>query len=158
MPSRLTVLKPDSVNVTEYVPGTRLMILYWPSPSVTTVRLFSISAGLDASTVTPGMTPPLASRTTPAIACANATDWPNAKHASASHVWVRVKVFGTAAHFIIEDDGLGFTPEAKTCGDGLKNLRDRAAAIGVEFELRSQLGEGTFVSWKVPLDSVGPAP
>lgn len=81
-----------------------------------------------------------------------------AKHASASHVWVRVKVFGTSAHFIIEDDGLGFTPEAKTCGDGLKNLRDRAAAIGVEFELHSQLGEGTFVSWKLPLDSVGPAP
>src|SRR5262245_28095152 len=44
------------------------MILYWPSESVTPVRLFSISAGLAASTVTPGRTAPLVSLTTPAIA------------------------------------------------------------------------------------------
>ena len=37
---------------------------YWPVPSVTDVRDRSMSAGLDASTVTPGRTPPDASRTT----------------------------------------------------------------------------------------------
>ena len=37
---------------------------YCPEPSVTTVRTFSISAGLDASTVTPGSTAPEASVTT----------------------------------------------------------------------------------------------
>src|SRR3954468_9986419 len=42
------------------------MILYCPSPSVTTVRDFSISAGLAASTETPGSTAPDASRTSPA--------------------------------------------------------------------------------------------
>src|SRR5882672_11117834 len=42
-------------------------MLYRPSPSVTAVRTFSMSAGLAASTVTPGRTPPEASRTTPAI-------------------------------------------------------------------------------------------
>src|SRR5262245_2459404 len=42
-----------------------------------------MSAGLDASTVTPGMTPPLASRTTPAIACANAALSPMTAAASA---------------------------------------------------------------------------
>src|SRR5437762_2789842 len=47
---------------------------YWPVPSVTTVRTFSVNAELDASTVTPGRTPPDESLTTPAIvACANAT-------------------------------------------------------------------------------------
>ena len=47
---------------------------YWPVPSVTTVRTFSVNAGLDASTVTPGRTAPDESLTTPAIvACANAT-------------------------------------------------------------------------------------
>src|SRR6185436_9789720 len=40
---------------------------YWPVSSVTTERTFSISAGLDASTVTPGSTAPDASLTTPAI-------------------------------------------------------------------------------------------
>src|SRR6476469_9097664 len=43
------------------------MILYWPSASLTTDRTFSMSAGLEASTVTPGMTAPEESRTTPAI-------------------------------------------------------------------------------------------
>ncbi len=40
---------------------------YVPASSLTTVRTFSISTGLDASTVTPGSTPPDESLTTPAI-------------------------------------------------------------------------------------------
>ena len=71
IPSRLTVLKPVSVNVTVYDPGRRSMMRYWPAPSVTTVRTFSMSAGLAASTVTPGNTAPDVSLTTPAMdACA----------------------------------------------------------------------------------------
>src|SRR2546426_1011004 len=38
-----------------------------PSPSVTTVRTFSMSTGLAASTVTPGTMAPVASLTTPAM-------------------------------------------------------------------------------------------
>src|SRR3954453_12792501 len=48
---------------------------YCPCPSVTTERTFSISAGLDASTVTPGSTAPEESLTRPAmapVACAEA--------------------------------------------------------------------------------------
>ena len=52
------VEKPGSVNVTVYVPGLRSTIRYWPVPSVTTDRTRSISAGLAASTVTPGSTAP----------------------------------------------------------------------------------------------------
>jgi hypothetical protein len=37
------------------------MMRYCPVPSVTAERVFSISAGLDASTVTPGSTAPDAS-------------------------------------------------------------------------------------------------
>ena len=49
------------------------MIWYCPLPSVTTLRTFSISAGLAASTVTPGSTAPDESRATPSIdACASA--------------------------------------------------------------------------------------
>src|SRR5688572_19364232 len=69
-PGRATVAKPGSVNVTEYVPGRRSMIWYWPLPSVTTDRVRSISAGLEASTVTPGSTAPDVSLTTPATDCA----------------------------------------------------------------------------------------
>jgi hypothetical protein len=48
-----------------------------PSLSVMAVRTFSISAGLAASTVTPGRTPPDASTTAPPmllVCCADATE------------------------------------------------------------------------------------
>ena len=62
------------------------MMLYRPSPSVTAVRVFSMSAGLAASTVTPGITPPDVSRTTPAMMpfCAKADAWLTARHTSAN--------------------------------------------------------------------------
>src|SRR5580765_2843748 len=44
------------------------MLLYSPLSSVIVVRLFSIKAALDTSTLTPGSTPPDASLTLPAIA------------------------------------------------------------------------------------------
>src|SRR5262245_818785 len=48
---------------------------YCPFASDTAERTFSMSAGLAASTVTPGSTAPDVSRTTPAIdACANTVD------------------------------------------------------------------------------------
>ena len=57
------------------MPGRKSMMRYWPVPSVTTDRDFSISAALDASTVTPGSTAPDASLTTPVMtACDQAAD------------------------------------------------------------------------------------
>jgi hypothetical protein len=50
------------------VPGRRSTIRYTPWPSVTTLRTFSISAGLVASIWTPGRTPPVESLTVPEIA------------------------------------------------------------------------------------------
>src|ERR1043165_3718891 len=86
MPSRLTVLKPVSVNVTEYVPGRRSTMRYVPVPSLTADRVFSISAGLEASTVTPGRTAPDASFTTPVMeAWANATAGTSTSGASAAN-------------------------------------------------------------------------
>src|SRR5262249_15479179 len=47
------------------------MMRYWPVPSVTAVRVFSIKTGLAASTTTPGSTAPDGSRTVPvSVACA----------------------------------------------------------------------------------------
>jgi hypothetical protein len=56
------------------MPGRSARIEYWPEPLVTVERVFSMSAGLDTSTVTPGSTPPEASLTVPVIAlvCADA--------------------------------------------------------------------------------------
>jgi len=75
-----------------------------------------------------------------------------AKHAEASRVWVRVKAEEGGVRFVIKDDGCGFVPGTPAGGDGLENMRRRAAAIGAEFELRSAPGKGTTVIWKLPLD------
>src|SRR5207342_2518159 len=57
-----------------------------PSPSVMTVRTFSISAGLAASTVTPGRTAPEASLTTPAIPLAAACWARVARGTNSAHI------------------------------------------------------------------------
>ncbi len=72
IPVRVTTEKPGMVKVTEYTPGRRSTMRYWPALSVIAVLTPSISTGLLASTVTPGSTPPEASLTTPARAlCAD---------------------------------------------------------------------------------------
>ena len=56
-------------------------MMYRPSPSVTAERLFSISTGLDASTLTPGSTAPDVSFTIPLNdAWAYAAAGANARH------------------------------------------------------------------------------
>ncbi len=69
------------------MPGRSASILYWPVPSVTADRTFSISAGLAASTVTPGSTAPDVSFTVPAMAlvCADATAGRNASRRRREH-------------------------------------------------------------------------
>ena len=67
-PSRLSVAKAASENVTVYTPGRNSGSTYWPRLSVTVERTLSMSAGLAASTVTPGSTPPEASLTVPVMA------------------------------------------------------------------------------------------
>ena len=65
--STMTTENPGKVKVTVYVPGRRSTIVNRPAPSVIATRLPSISAGLDASTVTPGRMPPVLSVTSPMI-------------------------------------------------------------------------------------------
>src|SRR3982751_2277818 len=83
------------------------MIRYSPLLSVVTDRTFSIRAGLDASTVTPGRTAPDVSLTTPVMdACAAARAGTSTTHASNGtisratlRICVSLSVAGTAARF-----------------------------------------------------------
>src|SRR6184192_470202 len=60
---------------------------YRPSPSVTTLRVFSINTGLAASTVTPGRIAPDESFTSPAIVlCAAATEGRSVSSARAAQM------------------------------------------------------------------------
>src|SRR6188474_316719 len=77
------------------------MIWYWPDPSVTAARVFSMRAGLDTSTVTPGSTAPEVSLATPAIvACwARAAAGNKARHRNAPANMA-------SARFILPPEGL----------------------------------------------------
>jgi signal transduction histidine kinase len=65
------------------------------------------------------------------------------KHAGAKRAEVVIGSRGTERVVLVRDDGSGFEGATDPAGQGLKNLRDRAAAIGGAFSLRSSPGQGT---------------
>ena len=76
------------------------------------------------------------------------------KHADASEVRVTVTVDDDRLTVLAEDDGRGFDPAAApTSGLGQRTMRERAALIGGELEVRSAAGAGTTISVRVPLGS-----
>jgi signal transduction histidine kinase len=65
------------------------------------------------------------------------------KHAGASHAWVRIHERAGERVVSMRDDGVGFEPEDGGAGQGLRNMRERAASIGGALSLRSTPGPGT---------------
>src|SRR5207237_2146903 len=93
MPSRRIVANPGSDTVIEYVPGRRSTMRYRPALSVTADRTFTMSTGLDASTVTPGRTAPDVSFTVPVIvAWANAAAGATTVHANTTAIRSRPRI------------------------------------------------------------------
>ncbi len=58
----------------------------------------------------------------------------------------------------VSDDGRGFEPAeessaaAATRGMGTRGMRERARLLGGELKIESELGQGTKVSFELPLD------
>ena len=74
------------------------------------------------------------------------------RHAQATEVHVRVLVSGGMLIVGIEDNGRGFDwPSQHIGGDGLKNMRERLAALGGACEVSSRPGLGTTVEFKIRL-------
>ncbi|MGH2922182.1 MAG: sensor histidine kinase [Gaiellaceae bacterium] len=65
------------------------------------------------------------------------------KHAQARRAEVLIARSGSHRIVRVRDDGSGFDGEEQAAGQGLKNLRARAASIGGAFALRSHPGGGT---------------
>ena len=65
------------------------------------------------------------------------------KHAHARRAWVTIGRRGAERLVEVRDDGDGFEPPADTAAQGLRNMRQRAAAIGGDFSLSSAPGRGT---------------
>ena len=73
-----------------------------------------------------------------------------AKYADASRADVRLLCSGESLEFTITDDGIGFDTAAARDGTGLQGMTDRLAALGGTLHIRSQPGQGTTVSGRLP--------
>jgi signal transduction histidine kinase len=65
------------------------------------------------------------------------------RHAGARKAWVTITRRGIERLITLYDDGAGFDAPVDAGGQGLRNMRQRAAAIGGAFSLRSAPGRGT---------------
>ncbi len=70
------------------------------------------------------------------------------RHAHARQVRVSVEA-GDALVLVVEDDGTGIPAGGRR--SGLRNLAERAHALGGSFETRDRAGGGSVLEWRVPL-------
>jgi signal transduction histidine kinase len=77
-----------------------------------------------------------------------------AKHARASRVVIRLSGNGDGLEFSISDDGAGLPASGPRAGSGLQGMADRLAAHGGTLDVRSQPGQGTTVSGRLPVAPV----
>lgn len=69
------------------------------------------------------------------------------RHAKAGSVTVELDV-RKAICLVVRDDGAGLEPQQ--VGNGLRNIRDRAALLGGRCTVDSRVGAGTTITWTVP--------
>jgi signal transduction histidine kinase len=76
-----------------------------------------------------------------------------AKHAKAKHLSVTLGVQDDNLVLSLEDDGIGFAPQAVKGkgGLGLVSIGERARIIGASLSIESKPGDGTRISVRVPL-------
>lgn len=78
-----------------------------------------------------------------------------AKHASARHVAVALRTVDDGLQIVVRDDGLGFDPgatsETPSRSLGLRQMRERAAALDGRVTILSRPGQGTEVRVWLPL-------
>jgi signal transduction histidine kinase len=74
-----------------------------------------------------------------------------ARHAQAMHTVVRLSRRGRTAVLTIEDDGVGFDIRSDSAGSGLRNMRERAAALGGTLRVTSRAGKGTKLRLTFPV-------
>jgi two-component system nitrate/nitrite sensor histidine kinase NarX len=79
------------------------------------------------------------------------------KHAKKVHqVEVNLSVFNGQMHVIVTDDGVGFDSASVLSTQnkhfGLRIMRQRAARIGAQFSVHSEIGQGTQVEVWIPIN------
>jgi signal transduction histidine kinase len=74
-----------------------------------------------------------------------------ARHAKASRATVRLERRGALAVLTVEDDGVGLKAGTNSGGNGLRNMRERAAKLGGGLEVTSNAGKGTTLTISFPV-------
>jgi signal transduction histidine kinase len=75
------------------------------------------------------------------------------KHAQANKIGIKLEYLNAQLKLEITDNGIGFNAEGLTVeqrGMGLQNIHKRAAIIGGEAVIKSNAGEGTYVTIFIP--------
>ncbi|MDX1942595.1 MAG: two-component regulator propeller domain-containing protein [Saprospiraceae bacterium] len=72
-----------------------------------------------------------------------------AKYADCNHVELHIDLTANQLRVIIEDNGKGFNEQEVERGNGLNNMRKRAAEIGGTLDVKSQNAKGTMIELKV---------
>lgn len=78
-----------------------------------------------------------------------------ARHARVDHALVRVWTEENGVGLMVADEGVGFPAESlvgKNQSSGLIGMRERAMLLGGQFVLDSNIGEGTRVNARLPLE------
>jgi two-component system sensor histidine kinase DegS len=76
------------------------------------------------------------------------------KHSKASSVLVRIDFRPKVVSAVVEDDGQGFDTEESPGSEsfGLMGMEERVSLLNGEFKIKSQVGKGTKVYVKVPIN------
>lgn len=76
-----------------------------------------------------------------------------AKHAKARNVNIQLRREGAVVVLSIRDDGRGFdSSQVKSyAGHGLRNMADRARALGADLRVESAAGQGTTIEVRLPI-------
>jgi signal transduction histidine kinase len=74
-----------------------------------------------------------------------------AKHSGATKVEVRVSRSASSFELRVADNGVGFLPATAPRGNGLQNMRRRAADLGGKLEIETRIEEGTTLTFTAPL-------
>jgi two-component system sensor kinase len=79
------------------------------------------------------------------------------RHSSATEASVLLVAGHRRLRVVVEDDGVGFDPDAPRSGSlGLAGMRERAALVGGRLEVQARPGAGVLVMVEVPLDDERP--
>ena len=76
-----------------------------------------------------------------------------AKHSQANQVNLYLQEKAKKLFLTIEDDGVGFKPEANTTGFGLQGMRERIEALDGKFSLISKPGAGCKIQVNIDIIS-----